>query len=203
MCCDGIKQRFYLRIFTYSADYPEKYGSIWLTSRTFSDDFSLVYIRILIASIRNLGTCPCPRCTTPMTHVPEMGTPNDMKRRQLLVRTDDDSRRNKVLRARELIYERNYAVNTPQVEKLLRDQSLVPTTVSEDSLNSGLIWCTNTVSKNAFSDNLSALSFNLFLMLVVDLLHEFELGVWKAIFTHLLRILDSLKDGKLHELDRR
>ena len=26
-------------------------------------------------------------------------------------------------------------------------------------------------------------------MFVVDLLHEFELGVWKAIFTHLLRVL--------------
>ncbi|KAJ6540207.1 hypothetical protein DFH09DRAFT_929737 [Mycena vulgaris] len=26
-------------------------------------------------------------------------------------------------------------------------------------------------------------------MLVVDLMHEFELGVWKAIFTHLIRIL--------------
>ena len=25
-------------------------------------------------------------------------------------------------------------------------------------------------------------------MLVVDLLHEFELGVWKALFTHLIRI---------------
>lgn len=23
-CCDGIKRRFYLRIFSYSADYPEK-----------------------------------------------------------------------------------------------------------------------------------------------------------------------------------
>lgn len=23
-CCDGIKRRFYLRIFAYSADYPEK-----------------------------------------------------------------------------------------------------------------------------------------------------------------------------------
>lgn len=23
-CCDGIKRRFYLRIFTYAADYPEK-----------------------------------------------------------------------------------------------------------------------------------------------------------------------------------
>ena len=126
-----------------------------------------------------------------------------MKQRQLLVRTDNDSRRNKVLRARELIYERNYAVNTPQIERLLRDQSLVPTAVSEDSLNSTSIWCTNTIVKNAFSDKLSALGFNLFMMLVVDLLHEFELGVWKAIFTHLLRMLDSLKNGKLHELDRR
>ena len=26
-------------------------------------------------------------------------------------------------------------------------------------------------------------------MLVVDLLHEFELGVWKALFTHLIRVL--------------
>jgi hypothetical protein len=24
-CCDGIKRRFYPRILTYSADYPEKY----------------------------------------------------------------------------------------------------------------------------------------------------------------------------------
>ena len=27
-------------------------------------------------------------------------------------------------------------------------------------------------------------------MLVVDLLHEFELGVWKALFTHLIAKLD-------------
>jgi Plavaka transposase len=25
VCCDGITRRFYPRIFTYSADYPEKY----------------------------------------------------------------------------------------------------------------------------------------------------------------------------------
>lgn len=39
-------------------------------------------------------------------------------------------------------------------------------------------------------------------MLVVDLLHEFELGVWKAVFTHLLRIVDGLKGAFLAELDR-
>lgn len=40
-------------------------------------------------------------------------------------------------------------------------------------------------------------------MLVVDLLHEFELGVWKAVFVHLLRMVDSLKGPMLAELDRR
>ena len=40
-------------------------------------------------------------------------------------------------------------------------------------------------------------------MLVIDLLHEFELGVWKAIFAHLLRLLDSLKPSMVHEVDRR
>ena len=24
-CCDGVKRRFYIRIFAYSADYPEKF----------------------------------------------------------------------------------------------------------------------------------------------------------------------------------
>lgn len=42
-------------------------------------------------------------------------------------------------------------------------------------------------------------------MLVVDLLHEFELGVWKALFTHLIRLLYAAgRDGKLvAELNRR
>lgn len=31
-------------------------------------------------------------------------------------------------------------------------------------------------------------------MLVVDLMHEFELGVWKATFTHIVRILYA--DGR-------
>jgi hypothetical protein len=41
-------------------------------------------------------------------------------------------------------------------------------------------------------------------MLVVDLMHEFELGVWRSLFIHLLRILQS-QDGAnlIAELDRR
>lgn len=44
-------------------------------------------------------------------------------------------------------------------------------------------------------------------MLVVDLLHEFEIGVWKALFTHLIRVLyaagRSESDELVAELDKR
>lgn len=42
-------------------------------------------------------------------------------------------------------------------------------------------------------------------MLVVDLMHEFELGVWKAVFTHLIRLLYAATPGGrlVTELDRR
>lgn len=40
-------------------------------------------------------------------------------------------------------------------------------------------------------------------MLLPDLMHEFELGVWRSLFIHLLRILESRKSGLLNELDRR
>lgn len=40
-------------------------------------------------------------------------------------------------------------------------------------------------------------------MLVVDLMHEFELGVWKALFIHLLRILNAEDPGLVHTLDQR
>lgn len=40
-------------------------------------------------------------------------------------------------------------------------------------------------------------------LLTVDLLHEFELGVWKALFSHILRIIAAHSPEGLHELDRR
>jgi len=40
-------------------------------------------------------------------------------------------------------------------------------------------------------------------MLLPDLMHEFELGVWRAVFIHLLRILEAIDESLLVELDRR
>ena len=39
-------------------------------------------------------------------------------------------------------------------------------------------------------------------MFVVDLMHEFELGVWRDLFIHLLRILHAANKDLIHELDR-
>ena len=46
------------------------------------------------------------------------------------------------------------------------------------------------------------MGFDFFLMLVVDLLHKFEVSVWKAVFIHLPRMLDSLPKSKIAELDQ-
>ena len=42
----------------------------------------------------------------------------------------------------------------------------------------------------------------MFEMLVVDLMHEVELGVWKAVFIHMLRLLDCQNESLKYELDR-
>ncbi|KAI0055388.1 hypothetical protein BV25DRAFT_1815655 [Artomyces pyxidatus] len=162
-CCDGVHRRFYPRIFTYSADYPEK---------------------ILLASIRNLGSCPCPRCLVSLSQVYRMGTQADMIERRTKARVDDSQRRRKVEEARKLIYQRNLQVSSDAVEAWLSEESLVP-------------------NQNAFSEKLAPLGLNMFTMFAVDLMHEWELGVGRSIFVHLLRILGTLDEGLLVELDRR
>ena len=40
-------------------------------------------------------------------------------------------------------------------------------------------------------------------MLTVDLLHEVELGVWKALLMHLIRILHACGADRIHAFDER
>ncbi|KAG1834942.1 hypothetical protein DFJ58DRAFT_670522, partial [Suillus subalutaceus] len=48
---------------------------------------------------------------------------------------------------------------------------------------------------NKFVERLGALGLDPFQMLVVDFMHECKLGTWKALFTHLVRILYALPGG--------
>jgi len=57
--------------------------------------------------------------------------------------------------------------------------------------------------QNAFSTRLSKFGFNYFSMVVVDLLHEFELGVWKAVFAHLICLLYACGGDAIQQLNER
>lgn len=165
--------------------------------------------RALLASIRNLGDCPCPRCLTPLTLAHEFGTPQDKLRRVNEPRIDDKHRQKKVSGARKLIYGKlgvkknaNYAVNSAAVERLLKEQSLVPTDVCLPSSSLNTVLISNYI-QNAFSKRLASFKFNLFPMFIVDLLHEVELGVWRSLFIHLLRIMECIGPTLAHKLDER
>lgn len=106
--------------------------------------------------------------------------------------------------ARRAIYDLAKPLGGKVVEDLLKSFSGVPTMVDILLITLYKLFLT-TVNQNAFFECLGS-NFNLSRMLVVDLLHEFELGVWKALFTHLIRILYAAGNGSdrlVVELDRR
>ncbi|THU88485.1 hypothetical protein K435DRAFT_821626 [Dendrothele bispora CBS 962.96] len=109
-CGDGILRRIFPCFFTYSADYPEK---------------------VLLATIRTLGCCPCPHCLVEKSQIAQLGT---------------------------VIF---------------------------------------------FLTRFQEFDFNVFDMLVPDVLHEFELRVWKAVLTHLLHILFAIGGDSIQILDHR
>ncbi|KAG8704549.1 hypothetical protein FRC09_003458 [Ceratobasidium sp. 395] len=161
-CADGIWRRVFPRIFTYAADYPE---------------------RVLLATIRDKGTCPCPRCLVPMDRVPMMGSRSDMRIRSKGLRRDSVKRQKIIQKARTIIFEEQKAVDNKEVEDLLQPNSWVPT-------------------ENSFSWRLLPLGFNFFKIFVVDLLHKIKLGVWKSLLTHLLRIIHGRGGHIVAELNR-
>ncbi|KAJ7673060.1 hypothetical protein DFH06DRAFT_53284 [Mycena polygramma] len=162
-CEDGVFRRFHPRIFTYSADYPEK---------------------VLLATIRNLGKAPCPRCYLPKEDIPDLGMVRDEKKRETLARTDAHVQNGPITRIRNWIYQQGRKVKSTTFDSYLLARSWTPTS-------------------NAFSDRLSTFGFNPFKMLVVDFMHEFELGVFKAFFIHLLRILQAYGNGAIGTLNER
>jgi hypothetical protein len=89
-----------------------------------------------MASIRDKGWCPCPRCLIPISRVQNLGTKRDMEQRQTLRRMDSDDRKWKVATARDIIYRRGYAVNSDAVDLILKEQSLVPMIVSTTIVSS-------------------------------------------------------------------
>jgi hypothetical protein len=146
--------------------------------------------RVRIATIRDKGLCPCPRCLVPKTLFDRVGYIRDLQNRLTTART---YARDLVLRARSFIYNLGYGVSSAAVEHLLQAHSLVPTLVGALGYTVAYVIHILTIhtTQNAFGEKLCAFAFNPHIMLIVDLMHEIELGVWKNIFTHLIQILHA------------
>ncbi|KAF8816480.1 hypothetical protein BYT27DRAFT_7077235, partial [Phlegmacium glaucopus] len=143
--------------------------------------------KILISCIKFLAKCMCPRCLSLKSKITQVGLKMDMRNRLKLARVDTEARRFDIEVARRMLFEKGINVSSVKVDQVLGPTSAVPT-------------------RNAFSDFASRLGkfeFNFYQLLAPDLLHEFELGVWKAVFTHLIRILYVYGNDTIHYLNSR
>lgn len=147
--------------------------------------------RVLIATIKDMGSCPCPRCLLPKASFDLLGLLRDTRNRLASLRTYCLE---SVAKARTFIYSLGNTVNGSKVQVILGDGSWVPTVVCFFGINHFL--CLDlTFNQNAFVEKLGPLGFDAFRILVVDFMHECELGTWKALFTHLIRLLYALPNG--------
>ncbi|KAJ3552779.1 hypothetical protein NM688_g3974 [Phlebia brevispora] len=139
--------------------------------------------RVLLTCIRFLAKCLCPTCLSTKMDAPDMGSVRDMRLRQNL-REDSKAVQDAIARARNLIFFKGLSTNSKRVEDILKPESLLPT-------------------RSAFSLRLAPFGINHYSLFKPDLMHEFELGVWKAIFAHILRLLQYYGGSSLTTLNER
>ncbi|KIK26402.1 hypothetical protein PISMIDRAFT_274760 [Pisolithus microcarpus 441] len=140
--------------------------------------------KTLLATLKFLGRSPCPRCLVQKNTIFNLGAKKDRYIRKKTQRVDDEHRRFSIENARKAIFEFGRSMLSTAVENILGMLSVTPT-------------------RNAFSEKLSKFGLNFFRLFVPDFMHEFELGVWKAILTHLIRIIYEVGDNCIQEFNKR
>ncbi|KAF9538744.1 hypothetical protein CPC08DRAFT_738832 [Agrocybe pediades] len=140
---DEVDHALYLRFLFYSMDYPEK---------------------VLVACMKYLTHCMCPRCTSKKALISQIGSKLDMLRKAM--------------------FEEEISITSKKIKDVLEPTSTVPT-------------------RNAFSKRFKEHGLNFYDLFVPDFMHEIELGVWKALFTHLLCILFAYGNDTIQYLNSR
>ena len=90
------------------------------------DVISHLVIRVLLATIRDNGLFPCPRCLVSKSVLHNLGCPDDIMVRITQTRTFLG---NLVKKARKFIYKDAKPINGKNVDDLLKEFSGVPTVV--------------------------------------------------------------------------
>lgn len=155
--------------------------------------------RTLIATIKDFGSHPCPRCSISINQIHALSCEDDWKWCEESRHQDKFKRCKKVDDACNSLYEEGYAITGDHIDGLLRDESLVPTMVAAHV--STPFQVSLRFVQNTFSATLAPFGFDFHKMLTVDLLHEVELGVWKALLIHLFQMLHTCKGDKIHWFD--
>jgi hypothetical protein len=162
---------------------------------TFVEQRLIWLFRARVAAIKQNGHFPCPNCLIAKKQLKDMGTDSDIVFRIKNPRLDDDENRQMISKALKDV-QKGYAVTGDVVNVHLKPRSLLPIQVRRPYIsgypNSPQPTMNN---QNAFSSSLAQLGFDIYQALVVDPLHEFEIGVWKGLYLHLLRLLDALGKG--------
>jgi len=92
----------------------------------FIAEVNQVMSRVLLATIRDKGNCPCPRCLVPKEQLNRMGQKQDIKFR---LKNQQKFLLNQIQTARRWIYEKAQSITSQVVEHLLKPSSSVPTMV--------------------------------------------------------------------------
>ncbi|TBU51185.1 hypothetical protein BD310DRAFT_786414, partial [Dichomitus squalens] len=141
--------------------------------------------KCLVACLKFLGKCACPECLIEKKDFGKMGTKTDLKYRITKRREDTGFLRTAIAKAREWIFRLGRAPDGSNIKaSMLNKVSVTPT-------------------RSAFSIRFAKFQKNVYDLFTPDLMHEFELGVWKSTFTHLVRVLMAAGNDAVQQLDQR
>ena len=121
---------------------------------SFMDCWANPFDRALLATIRDKGLCPCPRCLVPKSKLDQTGTKRDSKFR---LQNDRTYLFDRVLIARNAIYNSAAAIAGAAVNRLLKATSSVPTLVSQIPWYLFVIWALCFILRMHLLINLAAI----------------------------------------------
>lgn len=104
--------------------------------------------------------------------------------------------------ARKWIFEDGMPLTSVFLDRILGPLSLTPTRVR--IMPVGLTQRTHETHKqSAYSIRLQEHNFNFYSLFAPDFMHEVELGVWRTIFTHYMRILHAVGGDAIQTFNKR
>ena len=139
-----------------------------------------------------MGKYLCPRCLTCLDQVPDIGKDCDCARRSLRNYARDSAAR--VEDARRIIFDMGMSVGGELA--ILKNGSLVPTRV----IHPHRLYTLAYVFQNAYY---TELGINPAELMSVDPLHDWDIGVGKAVFVHNVRILHAIGRSAINLFDAR